>query len=98
MTAGTVHRNTGWRRPHCTPPERSFQRGESRMITSRNHIVWLLGAGVVVACNPDSSATRVTQATAPVQASAVRQRLSHADAQAALASVLAGNERAVVSA
>ena len=68
------------------------------MITSLKPIVWLLGAAVVVACDPDSSATRITQPAAPEQASAVRQRLSHADAQAALASVLAGNAQAVASA
>jgi len=69
------------------------------MITSLKPIVWLLGAAVVVACDPDSSPSRITQpADPPLQASAVRQRLSHADAQAALTSVLAGNEQAVVSA
>ena len=67
------------------------------MLTSSRSIVWLLGAAIIVACDPDSSATRITQPAAPVQASAVRQRLSHADAQAALASVLAGNAQAVVS-
>ena len=69
------------------------------MITSLKPIVWLLGAAVVVACVPDSSTSRITEpARPPLQGSSARQRLPHAEAQAALAAVLAGNQQAVASA
>lgn len=68
------------------------------MNTSCRPFVWLFGAVLLVACGPDSSASRITQpAVSPIYSS-VRQRLPHAEAQAALASVLGANERGVLSA
>jgi len=58
----------------------------------------------IVACSgdppvgPGASSATAEVSVPPKQASAGRQRLSHADAQAALASVLAANQRGVVSA
>ena len=68
------------------------------MSTSCRSIVWLFGAAVPLACGPDSSASRITQPAVSAIHSSVRQRLPHAEAQAALASVLGANERGVLSA
>ena len=73
------------------------------MSTSCRPIARLFGAAAVVvsglACGPDSSATRITQPAAPSLGSSTdRQRLPHAEAEAALASVLAANDRATISA
>jgi hypothetical protein len=59
--------------------------------------VTLLFAAALTACGPDSSASRTTQPTISAGLS-VRQRLANADADAALASVLAANEQGVASA
>lgn len=56
-------------------------------------------ATCLVACGPDSSPTRIAQPVVPSsQIAAARERLSHGQAEAALASVLAANERGIASA
>lgn len=56
-------------------------------------------ATVLVACEADSAASRIGQPVAPSsQIAAARQRLPHAQAEEALAAVLAGNERGIASA
>lgn len=58
-----------------------------------------LVASILIGCGPDSSASRITRpAAASTRVTADRQRLAHADAEAALAAVFAANERGVASA
>jgi len=70
----------------------------SRFVRPNTAIALLLGATVLTACSSDSPASLITRPTMTSGSHAVRQRLSHADADAALASLAAANDRTIASA
>src|SRR5215467_13497079 len=70
----------------------------SRFTRPMTMAAWLLGATVFTGCGPDASGSRSTQPIVATHGPAVRQRLSHVDADAALASVFDANQEGIASA